>query len=934
MAWTVPACEGKVAAGDKQTSTESPFVEDLRLSRKWTDNQLIAIGSLGEDVCVAAGAGSGKTGVLVERFLRIVRESLTESLPPEQRAGVGEILVITFTEKATREMKCRIVDELMAAGLREQRREVETAYISTIHGFCSRLLKENPFEAGVDPEFKVLDDTESRRMLHGAFEGTIERQYDAEDAEIIELVASAQDERVFGADIRDPLAALEASARTVLDRIRGAGMRQGELALHLLEPNESVEARLKRPVVSALNRVIREVLAGRDSLATIRTGVMGALEAVRKDILSRSETLEELGEGASWERVVAAVGALQEIVRAALRGARARSFASENERAAQEALVRIHAAAEAAKDLYQLTVDREEEADVLCRRFLRLVSLTWEAYDGLKRAEGVLDNEDLQSEAVHLLRTSPGVLRRYQRRFRYLMVDEFQDTNPLQMELIELLHDTTSGPTPNRLFVVGDVQQSIYGFRNANASIFQEMERTFQTEGRGRHVTLADNFRARPELLRFVNYLFEQIWRGQGTPFTPLSPGATHAEKNPPSIEFLVTRDTGRPHYVATEARALARRIRKMVERREVKITDCGRPDVGRPVGYRDIAILLRGLTDIERYEKVFLEEGLPYFVVGGGRGYYARAEIRDVMNVLTVIDTPLDDLALVATLRSPMVGLDTGTLYALARFAQKEGKRIPIYPLIPAFVASVDAPSEERQALDRFYATMEKLRKDEDRGPVGRLLERILAETEFDAKLLLRPAGRRRLANVRKLLQMASASSTRGVGDFIRRLREVEKLSDREGDAPTEEEASDVVRVMTIHKAKGLEFPVVFLADLGRSLAFTENSLFVCDPKALAIGCKLNDYQTATYRTVVEERKRREREESNRLLYVALTRPREHLILCGATQGRSRDTWANMVFGHMAITQPDRPQTRIGPGGIAAYITPMEALTGGAGSR
>jgi ATP-dependent helicase/nuclease subunit A len=868
--------------------------------------------------------------VLVERFLRIVRESLAEALPQEQRAGVGEILVITFTEKATKEMKRRIVEELTAAGLREQRREVETAYISTIHGFCSRLLKENPFEAGVDPEFTVLDETEARRLLHGAFEAVVEQAFAIEDGEITELVASAQDERVFGSDLRDPLSALEASVKSALDRIRGAGIRQEELAGLLLDERRKVEDRLKGPVVARINHVVREIEACRESLSMLRTGVMGALEAVRRDVLARSESLDELGEGATWERIAATVGAIQEVVKAALRGSRARSQASESEMAAQQALARIQAAAEAARELYNLTVDREEEADVLCRRFLRLVSATWDAYNEAKRREGALDNEDLQSEAVHLLKTAPGVLRRYRRRFRYLMVDEFQDTNPLQMELIDLLHPASGPDVPNRLFVVGDVQQSIYGFRNADAALFQKLERDFRSDGRGRHVTLADNFRARPELLQFVNYLFEQIWRGAPTPFTPLTPGAKHAPKRAPSVEFLVTRDTGRPHYIATEARALARRIRRMVERQQIRITDCGHPRFGQPVGYSDIAILMRGLTDIERYEKVFLEEGVPYFVVGGGRGYYARAEVRDIMNVLTVIDTPLDDLALVATLRSPMAGLDTGTLYALARFAQEDGKRVPIYPRIPDFVASGEAPAEERAALGRFHETMEKLRAGEDRGPVGRLLERILAETRYDAKLLARPAGRRRLANVRKLLQMASASSTRGVGDFVRRLREIEKLSDREGDAPTEEEASDVVRILTIHKAKGLEFPVVFVADLGRALGFNESALFVCDPRSLAVGCKLNDYQTAAYRTVVEERKRREREEANRLLYVALTRAREHLVLCGATQSRNRDTWASMVFGHMAVTQPDRPQTRIGPGGIATYTTPMEALTGG----
>ncbi len=913
------------------------MARNAHLTKTWTDNQTVAIDTRDRDVCVAAGAGSGKTGVLVERFLRIVRDSVNSALPENLRAGVGDILVITFTEKATKEMKGRIVEELMAAGLREQRRELETAYISTIHGFCSRVLKENPFEAGVDPEFTVLDETEGRRMLHGAFESVIEQAYAVNDEEITELVASAQDERVFGSDLRDPLAALEASIITVLNRIRGAGWRQEELSNALLGGGEAIASRLMRPVLDVVNTTIREIAAARDALAELRTGVLGAMEAVRRDVIARADELEELGEGARWERTASTLGCIQEIVKAATRGARARAYAGENEVAAQQLLARIQASAEAAKNLYQLTVEREEQADLLCYRFIRLVSATWDVYNGSKRREGVLDNEDLQSEAVHLLKSSPGALRRYRRKFHYLMVDEFQDTNPLQKELIDLIHPPDQAGLPpeqrSNLFVVGDVQQSIYGFRNADSTLFQEMERAFHANDRGRHVSLADNFRARPELLRFVNYLFEQVWRGAGTPFTPLTPGARHTEKPGPSIEFLVTRDTGRPQYVATEARALARRIKQVVERREIRITDCAHPRFGKPVKYSDIAILMRGLTDIEKYERIFGEEGVPYFVVGGGRGYYARTEIRDIMNVLTVIDTPLDDIALAATLRSPMVGLDTGTLYALARFAQKDGKQIPLYSAIPGFVREGDAPESERLALDRFRSVMDDLRRDEDRFTVGRLLDRILSETRYDAKLLVRPSGRRRLANVRKLLQMASAASRgnlRGVADFIRRLREIEKISDREGDAPTEEEASEVVRIMTIHKAKGLEFPVVFLADLGRSLTYPENALFVCDPKTLALGCKLADYQTAAYRSIAEDKKRAEREEANRLLYVALTRAREHLVLCGATQARARETWATMVFGHMAVTQPEQPETRIGPGGIAMRLTPMAALTGG----
>jgi ATP-dependent helicase/nuclease subunit A len=277
------------------------------------------------------------------------------------------------------------------------------------------------------------------------------------------------------------------------------------------------------------------------------------------------------------------------------------------------------------------------------------------------------------------------------------------------------------------------------------------------------------------------------------------------------------------------------------------------------------------------------------------------------------------------------MVGLDTDTLYLLSRQARGLGPEqtsAPLYPAIPQLIESGHLPAAEAAALDAFYRLMERLRRQEDRMPLGYLLEQILVETQYDAKLLVRRNGRRRLANVRKLVQMAGAASAYGVGDFIRQLREIEKISEREGDAPTEEEHADVVRIMTVHRAKGLEFPVVFLGDMGRNTAWGDTALFQCDPETLALGCKLGDYSSAAYRTISDARHRRESEEANRLLYVALTRAREHLVLCGPTHARSRDAWSSVVFGHMGITLPQGAgETRIGPGGIAMTVSSMSAF-------
>jgi ATP-dependent exoDNAse (exonuclease V) beta subunit len=909
------------------------------MSKTWTPEQTQAIEWRDRDVCVVAGAGSGKTGVLVERFLRIVKDSLAGKLPPEQCAGVGEILVITFTNKATREMKERIVRELLAEGLHEQRRQVETAYISTIHGFCARLLKENPFEAGVDPAFRVVEGAEARRILRNAFESVIERAYAEEETDITELVAAMQDERVFGTDADDPLEALYRSLEAALHKLRGAGIWLEEAHAHWQSGQDITAARSLLPMMDLLNPLLQEIHACLESLKTLRAGLGSALELQRRALVERAEAFVPLSEASSRARVAEATQAIQEISKQVSTLKRPRTNAPAEESAIRDIFQRIHLAAQNAKAFYDLLAEREEQAEQQCHRFWGLLVATWAAYTEMKREQGLLDNDDLQSQAVQLLETFPGTRQRYQRRFRHILVDEFQDTNPLQMRLIDLLHirphalATPPQAPANRLFIVGDTQQSIYLFRNADPSIFQRMEHAYRTNGLGEHIQLAGNFRSRSEILKLINYLFGQVWRGAEHSFMPLESRARFAEKPQPSIEVVVAWEEKRKNEVDAEADALARRIRQMVESRQITITDTAHPRFGEPVGYRDIAVLLRALTHIESFERAFTRQKVPCFVVGGGRGYYARYEVRDVMNILTVLDNPLDDVALAATLRSPMVGLDVDTLYALALYASTaaNGKREFLYPAIPGFLQAALIAPEEAERLRHFYHLMERLRAEEDRLPVGQLLERIVEATQYDARLLVRPNGKRRLANVRKLLQMANAHSVHGVSDFIRSLREIEKLSDREGDAPLEDEAANVVRLITIHKAKGLEFPVVIVAQMDRKLDQPERNLFLCDPHGPAIGCKIGDYKSAAYRAIEERRREASRAEEMRILYVALTRAREHLVLSGTVAGKPRSfNWADTVFEHLALTDvPTAPETRT-VADIEYRILPRNTLLSG----
>ncbi len=938
----------------------------------YTDSQIQAIETDARDICVAAGAGSGKTGVLVQRFVRLITQSRLGELPPELRAGVDQILVITFTEKATKEMKARIVADLTRLNLTDERRQLETAFISTIHGFCSRLLQENPFEVGIDPHFVVLEEPQARRLLRQTVESVIARAYRDGDEESTELVATVQALRQSGEEQADPVASLAASVEVVLAKLRGSGRRRDEIERHWKSGLESTSTQSEQAIWGAVTPIVAEILAFVRDVEPLRSGLTGTARGLCDKLLLLGERIGACG--AQGETLTA----LREMYQS-LRGTRASSTSPTaiGTRFSQ-CIGRLKASCEAYTPLFDADLPDPNLSALTCHRMWGLTVEVWRAYDEEKRRRGRLDNEDLQLECLRLLEDFPEVLDRYRRRLRYLMVDEFQDTNSVQMRIIDLLHvrehpespsedaaaaaeaSISPGPPRNYLFVVGDAQQSIYGFRGAEPALFRALERRYRENGSGVHVPLRTNFRSRPEILRLIATLFRQIWRSELTPFVSLEPGAPFDAISKPCVELLVTADLIRQDYLGVEPAALALRIRQLVDDGELRLGSRHDPRSGQLVRYRDIAVLLRQLTDIQRYEEAFTRAGVPYFVVGGGRGYYARQEIRDLLNILTVLETPLNDVALMAALRSPIVGADVDTLYRIVEAADglhqtndrrndladapaassappSSGKRnrqvrLPLYVAMRQLLDSRSLPLEEDAKVRLFADVMDSLRAQQDRMPVGHLIERLIARTSYDARLLCRPNGRRRLANVRKLLQMANSEPVLGVGEFIRRLRDLEKLSDREGDAPTEEEEADVVRFHTIHGAKGLEFPVVILADLCRSLEHSEHGLFVCDPHRLAIGTRICGGSDSVYRAVDHARQQSDREEADRLLYVAMTRAREYLVLCG-NLGRNRGmNWGDRLFTALGVNEaPPQPIVRTLIGGVEALLAPLVQDAGAA---
>jgi len=793
-------------------------VEDTRAPNA---EQLAAIDAPGL-VFVSAGAGTGKTTVLVERFVRAVCE---RGLP------IDSVLAITYTERAAGELRGRIRQRLRELDRHDLARELDGAWISTIHGFCHRLLKANPFEAGIDPRFRVLDENQARVLAGEAFETALEEFCASDDSERIRLLAIY---RARG---------LRRMLTGVYETLRSAGR---DLVLEVAE-RPGLDARLEELREAA--RCVIEDTAGMDAADTPRESAARALELLEH--VTAAERLLDLSD-------VAARG-----------GARERFASYEEARRAVE---------QAALD--ELAARDRSLLEELLRRFA-------DAYTAAKERESALDFEDLQLGARDLLRDHPAIRERESWRFRSVLVDEFQDTNRLQCELIDLL-------ATEDLFFVGDEFQSIYRFRHADVEVFRE-----RREASGGVLALTENYRSRPEVLDVINHLFSADF---GDSFQPLSAAGRFADPAfGPAVELLVTdkasyRDSG-THWRAAEAKHVASRVKDLVE--------SGEATPG------EIVLLFAAGTDARIYEQALRELGLPTFRATG-RDYYHQQQVVDLLAYLRLLHNRYDDEALVTVLASPFVGVSNDALMHLRRSAERRPLFVGLERSLPAGLSDRDARLFRafRQRYDRLAGLAARL-------SLERLCERILTEHDYDLAVLAQWDGRRRYANLRKLARLArSYEELRGpdVEGFVRFVREQDTVGASELEAVAEEEGTDVIRLLTIHGAKGLEFKVVVVADAGRHGASYDSDEILCLPDG-RLGFRVADpatgkrRPTSDYQEVKGVEEEASEAERRRLYYVAMTRAIDRLVVSGSNDPeRSGDdsTPIGWVLGRLEAKELD----------------------------
>jgi ATP-dependent helicase/nuclease subunit A len=962
------------------------------MNNKLTASQKECVELMDRDLCVVAGPGSGKTHVLVERFSNLVTG---------HKASINEILTLTFTEKAANEMKRRAAESFEHNGMEKERQEIEFAYLSTIHSFCARLLRENAIEAGIDPQFRVMDELEAGRVKEQTMRNTLQKWAEEKslDTFLNDIFWKQTDSK------KSRLKSFKENLILIYEKIRNAcipiskTVNLNDLSCNIVNSHKEVERLINE--ISEINsenkltpktREKVEHVLGQWSAANLQENIDGLYKGKEKHhpLSPPSRPAKPFGRARGGAKnfhsvtspisppceggdkgEVKSTGIPPDIKQPSKRDDLTLSLlnkakginSSINLSVSQDVKQTLSALREEIKNLIGLLVDDYSKGiKIMLKDFLMDFDI---AYSEQKRKESFIDFTDLEVKTIELLENKEYITDEIKRKFKYILVDEFQDISRLQKNIIDLIR------SKDNLFIVGDEKQSIYGFRNADVNIFQDMQKDV---GHNSLKTLNENFRSRPQILDFINHIFDGLWPDTSSDkykeynekkdasscsitsknpldFTsPLSPpsqggdegevfslltnskhqliaGAEFSNKQFPSIEVIVAEGNDKTEARKLESMEIAKRIKEIVEKGEIKITN--KKEQERNISYRDIAILFRSTTDIKLYEHSLSHVDIPYYVVSG-RGFFNTIEITDLINLLKAIESPLDEINLAAVLKSPFVGIDDDALFWLADYAhskpestQDNNRKKLLYQALDEVDTIKELDVHSRDRIIQFMQFLNEVQNIKPRTSLWNLISFILTKTEFQSKMLLFSNGRKRYANLLKIVELCKNQEDfepLALRDFIEIVEGYKFREIRESEAPVESEEDDVVKLITTHSAKGLEFPVVIVADVDRD-NIRPSDYFVYS-KNHGISFKILNPSTneeerpLSYERINDETKEKELQESRRLLFVAMTRAQEHLIISGGinknrTKGdKDNGNW----YGYVSSTLGLNPDPKENP--------------------
>jgi len=889
---------------------------------KWTKEQLKAIETRKCNLLIAAAAGSGKTAVLVERIIRIISN---EEVPVD----IDRLLVVTFTSAAASEMRERIAGAITKAleknpdskNLQKQLTLLSRSNITTMHSFCLDVIKNNFHVIDLDPGFRLLDETEGVLLKSEILEELFEDKYEEADEKFLNLVeaysGSRDDEKVKEiilelyrfcmsgpwpeAWLREKSEEFNIISKDELLNSKWAEVLKQNIELELIGLiSRSEQAKCICENTEGLEPYIETINCDLESLKNMYESLEGGLDAIYNNLVTLEFTKLKTVKKNAVEDVESqeSVKAIRNDVKKKIGKLKEDVFSMTPE----EMLVSIQEAYPYMKELAELVIEFE-------KRFFKG-----------KKDKGTLDFNDLEHLCLKILSNEEvKVADKFKEYFDEVLVDEYQDSNSVQEAIINLV-SRKHGDDPN-VFMVGDVKQSIYRFRQAKPELFLEKYSSYsKDEGKNRKIQLFKNFRSRFEVITGVNFIFKELMSKvvgelEYTDEEALNLGADYKILEDTdnsivggSVELHVLDKAGEDTLengeeisleneeeeevgnVNLEARIVASRIKELLSKKkgeEFKVLDKITGEY-RNLKYKDIVILLRATKN---WSEIFLDElgaaGIPVYA-DTSSGYFESIEIRTILSLLKVIDNPMQDVPLIALLRSPIISFTVDEL-ADVRLLNKDNYFFENVELIALKEEESDLKIKCRDFLDNLKIWRERAIFI----PIDEFIWYLYTETAYYGYVGAMPNGVLRQANLRILFQRAKqyeATSFKGLFNFINFINKLRKSSGDMGSAKILGENEDVVRIMSIHKSKGLEFPVVFLSGSGKQFNLMDLNKNILFHEELGLGPELVNlekrvsYSTLPKEAIKQRIKLETLSEEMRILYVAFTRAKEKLIITGAT--------------------------------------------------
>ena len=882
----------------------------------WTESQKQVIDLRKRNILVSAAAGSGKTAVLVERILKKITDD---------KVDIDKLLIVTFTNAAAAEMRERIRDAIEKKLEEEPENEhlqrqftlVHNAQITTIDSFCLYVIRNYFYKIDLEPNFRVADEGELSLLRSDVLEQVLEAHYASGQQEFLNFVTGyggAKNDHAIQDMILKMYAYAQsypwpeewlASCRSVYTFTEEADMERTLWMKRLLDS-------LATALLDCLHQMERALL-----LCEEPDGPYMYADAVREDIRCLEKIKASEGYTAFGEALNAYTEAFPKLAAARkFEGSTQKKELVQNIRNTMKKEVKDMRDKFFFKEPQEIFQDMKKTAPAA----EMLIALTEEfaaCFAGEKKNKNLVDFSDMEHFALQILvdgetKKPTETADEFAALFDEIMIDEYQDSNYVQETLLRAVSRERFGQ--NNLFMVGDVKQSIYRFRLARPELFMEKFDTYQTtEGDCQRVDLQKNFRSRNEVLSGVNDIFYKIMcRDLGNVVydenAALYPGASYPEQGDVqmfAMEVLAAEEdsTGDMSREEMEAHMIAARIREMQKNGQM-VTDKADGEL-RPIEYRDIVILLRSVSGTaDTFVKVLMDEGIPAFTMSR-TGYFSAVEIQTVLNMLRVLDNPMQDIPLAAVLHSPIGGFSGEELAKIRAVSSQRTfyesiLSYPAFPLDETTEGEAEGKKAEKEQgvdpelqkrLRDFLDMLDRFRAKVPYTPVHELIIQLLDETGYLSYITALPAGEQKRANVQMLIEQAihyEDTSYKGLFHFVRYIEKLHKYDVDYGEADIVNENENAVRIMSIHKSKGLEFPVVFAAGMGKhfNMQDTRSRLILHPELGIGLDC-MNAVRRTKTPTLLKRALARQTDEENlgeelRVLYVALTRAKEKLILCG----------------------------------------------------